>query len=165
MFCSHFKAYLKTLKYSLETSWITSILTLQTWRQLLTGRRNVILSDVTNFVARLRRIQVITSPRSKYMIYIYICKKNHYWAQKRESMSLGRNSAQFGDKPGCTNTIDGKRRSFSSIFVALISCAVTAPVFVWFAKTVFFLMRWVNNQWKCEYSSWTHLDCMAPMRY
>ena len=33
--------------------------------------RNVILSDVTNSVARLRRMQVITSPRSKYMISGY----------------------------------------------------------------------------------------------
>ena len=53
-------------------------------------------------------------------------------------MSLGRNSAQFGDKPGCTNMIDDKRRNCPTIFVGLISCAVTAPVFVWFAKTVFF---------------------------
>ena len=55
-------------------------------------------------------------------------------------MSLGRNSAQFGDKPGCTvtDTIDDKMRDFPTIFVALIRCAVTAPVFAWFAKTVFF---------------------------
>ena len=42
-------------------------------------------------------------------------------------MSLGWNSAQFGNKPGCTDTEDGKRRDFPTIFVALISCAVTAP--------------------------------------
>ena len=34
--------------------------------------------------------------------------------------------------------IDGNRRDFPTIFVAHISCAVTAPVSVWFAKTVFF---------------------------
>ena len=53
-------------------------------------------------------------------------------------MSLGWNSAQFGDKPGCTDTEDGKRRDFPTIFVALISCAVNAPVFERYAKTVLF---------------------------
>ena len=43
-------------------------------------------------------------------------------------------------------TLYGKSQDFRTVFVALISCAVAAPVFVWFAKTVFFLMRWVNNQ-------------------
>ena len=51
-------------------------------------------------------------------------------------MSLGWNS-----KPECTDTEDGKRLessygTFLTIFVALISCALAAPDFALYAKTV-----------------------------
>ena len=58
-----------------------------------------------------------------------------------------------------------QEKGFSFYFCGAYQLRANRPCFRMVCKNSLFSNEADNNQWKCEHSSWTHLDCMESIRY